>query len=119
MLYLPSALAKHDGGSIFQTCRPSEVQRVVKEMAKSVQLSLLSCLFVEIVSPAKVLSLAFQREDIDPVYSISQLEKAKRHLQRLERKHVEDLPTVKRFLDKVVLVNGEHQYQNVVLYMTS
>lgn len=29
---------------------------------------------------------------------------------------MEDLPTVKRFLDKVALVDGEHQYQNVVLY---
>lgn len=29
---------------------------------------------------------------------------------------MEDLPAVKRFLDKVALVNGEHQYQNVVLY---
>ena len=62
---------------------------------------LLSCLFVEILSPTKSLSLAFQSEDID------KLEIAKQQLHRLERKDYEDLSTVKQFLDKVVLVNGK------------
>ena len=83
---------------------------------RNARLPILSCLFVEILSPTKSLSLAFQSEDIDPVDSISQLEKAKRQLHRLERKDYEDLPTVKRFLDKVVLVSGKYEYQNVLLH---
>ena len=83
---------------------------------RNARLPISSCLFVEILSPTKSLSLAFQSEDINPVYSISQLEKAKRQLHRLERKDYEDLPTVKRFLDKVVLVSGKYEYQNVLLH---
>ena len=65
------------------------------------RIPLLACLFVEILSLTKLLSLAFQDNNIDTVSSIQRLETAKKQLARLERKNFEDLPTVKRFLDKV------------------
>ena len=72
-------------------------------------------LFVEILSLAKVLSFAFQDNDIDTVSSIQRLETAKKQLACLERKNFEDLPTVKRFLDKVEERDGKFFYQYVVL----
>ena len=79
------------------------------------RIPLLSCLFIEVLSPAKALSLAFQEENIDTVSSISRIEAAKKQLKRLERKDACDLPTVKRFLDKVTNENGEYLYQDVCL----
>ncbi|XP_028409251.1 uncharacterized protein LOC114531839 [Dendronephthya gigantea] len=79
------------------------------------RIPLLACLFIEILSPAKVLSLAFQDEDIDTVASLSRLEKAKKQFIRIKKKEFEDLPTVSRFLDKVEESNEAFLYQNVVL----
>ena len=79
------------------------------------RIPLLACLFIEILSPAKVLSLAFQDEDIDTVSSLSRLETAKKQFIRIEKKEFEDLPTVSRFLDKVEESNEAFSYQNVVL----
>ena len=80
------------------------------------RIPLLACLFVEILSPAKALSLAFQGEEIDTVSSISYIETAKKQLQQLERKNLEELPTVKRFLEKVKEeADGKFTYQNVTL----
>ena len=76
---------------------------------------LLACLFLEILSPAKTLSLAFQGEEIDTMKSISCIETAKNQLERLERKNFEDLPTVNRFLEKVKEADGKYSYQNVDL----
>ena len=47
------------------------------------RISLLAHLFVEILSLAKVLSFAFQDNDIDTVSSIQRLETAKKQLARL------------------------------------
>ena len=68
---------------------------------------LLACLFVEILSPVKELSLAFQDNEIDTVSSIQRLETAKKQLERLAQKDLEDLPTVKRFLNKCEERNGK------------
>lgn len=76
------------------------------------RIPLLACLFVEILSPAKVLSLAFQDNNIDTVSSIQRLETAKKQLARLERKNLEDL-------DKVEKRDGKFFYQNVALCPTS
>lgn len=62
-----------------------------------------------------MLSLAFQDDEIDTVSSIQRLETAKKQLERLERKNFEDLPAVRRFLDKVEEKDGKFYYQNVVL----
>ena len=75
----------------------------------------MACLFVEILSPAKALSLAFQGEEIDTVKSISCIETAKNQLECLERKNFEVLPTVNCFLEKVKEVGGKYSYQNVDL----
>ena len=79
------------------------------------RIPLLACLFIEILSPAKVLSLAFQDEDMDTVSSLSRLETAKKQFMHIEKKEFEDLPTVSRFLDKVEESNEAFSYQNVVL----
>ncbi|CAB4031533.1 zinc finger 862-like [Paramuricea clavata] len=79
------------------------------------RIPLLACLFIEILSPGKVLSLAFQDEDIDTVSSLLRLETAKKQFMRIEKKEFEDLPTVSRFLDKVEESNEAFSYQNVVL----
>jgi hypothetical protein len=50
------------------------------------RIPLLACFFIEILSPAKVLSLAFQDEDIDTVSSLSQLETAKKQFIHIEKK---------------------------------
>lgn len=42
------------------------------------RIPLLACLFLEILSPAKMLSLAFQENDINPVSTIQHLETAKK-----------------------------------------
>ena len=47
---------------------------------------LLACLFLDILSPAKMLSLAFQENVINPVSTIQRLETAKKQLDRLEGK---------------------------------
>lgn len=82
---------------------------------KQARIPLLACLFIELLSPAKVLSLAFQGEEIDTVASISHIETAKKQLQHLKRKNFEDLPTVKRFLEKVKEAEGTFSYQNITL----
>ena len=46
---------------------------------------------------------------------IQHLETAKKQLARLEWKNFEDLPTVKRFLDKIEERDGKFFYQNVAL----
>lgn len=79
------------------------------------QIPLLVCLFVEILNPAKALSLAFQGEEVDTVNSISCIETAKKQLQRLERKNFKYLPTMERFLQRVEEAGGEFSYQNVTL----
>ena len=79
------------------------------------RIPLTASLFIELLSPAKALSLAFQEDEIDIIATISCIETAKQQLERLERKDVEDLPTVKRFLEKVQECDGQYCYQNVTL----
>lgn len=79
------------------------------------RIPLLACLFLEILSPAKMLSLAFQENDINPVSTIQRLEMAKKQLDRLEGKKFDEFPTVQRFLDRVKENDGNFLYQNVTL----
>ena len=80
------------------------------------RIPLLASLFIEILSPAKLMSLAFQKAEIDNVSTISHIEKSKRQLERLLKKPFEELPTVKRLLSKIDMVGGDYCYQNVVLH---
>ena len=80
------------------------------------RIPLLSALLIELLAPAKILSLAFQDEEIDIVSSITRIDKAKKQLERLEKRTFEELPTVKRLLDKVEFATGQYTYQNVQLH---
>ena len=62
---------------------------------------LVTCLFIEVLSPSKVLSLAFQEEDTDIVSVVVAIEKTKKQLKRLANKSFEELPMVKSFWAKL------------------
>lgn len=74
------------------------------------RIAILACLFIELLSPAKALSLAFQGEEIDIVSSVDHIKTAKKKLKRLERRDLQDLPTIQRFLGKVKENDGQFQY---------
>ena len=77
---------------------------------------LLACVSVEVLTPAGILSKAFQSDDIDVVTTNSLLSKCKLQLQRMEWKPFEELPTVHCFLKKVkVDDDGKSKFQDVVL----
>ena len=76
---------------------------------------LLTCLFIEVLSPSKVSSLAFQEEDTD-ISVVAAIEKTKKQLKRLlADKCFEELPMVKSFLGKNVSSEEGHQYEDVFL----
>lgn len=77
---------------------------------------MLSGLLIELLAPAKILSLAFQDEEIDIVSSITRIDKAKKQLERIERRKFEELQSVERLLDKVEFATGQYTYQNVQLH---
>ena len=83
--------------------------------SQQARIAILACLFIELLSPAKALSLAFQGEEIDIVSSVDHIQTAKEQLKRLERRDLQDLPTIQRFLGKVKEYDGQVQYQNVTL----
>ena len=63
-----------------------------------------------------MLSLAFQKEDTDIVTVVAAIAKSKEQMEWLGGKDFEDLPKVKRFLDKIELNDGHHLYEDVVLH---
>lgn len=97
--------------------KPSDRQKFKGWLRKwqNARIPLLCCLFVEILSPAKFLSLAFQDEKIDIVSSVSRVENAYSQLKRIEKKEMEELPTVKRFLQKVEKVGDNFFLEDVIL----
>ena len=77
---------------------------------------LLTCLFIEVLSPSKVLSLAFPEEDTDIVSVVAAIEKTKKQLKRLADKSFEEMPMVKSFLaGKIVSSEDGHQYEDIFL----
>ena len=75
----------------------------------------LAALFIEILSPDKALSLAFQKEDTDIVTVVAAIADSKKQMKWLGGNDFENLPTVKRFLDKIELNDGHQLYEDVVL----
>ena len=73
------------------------------------RIPILVCLFIELLSPAKVLSLAFQSDEIDIVSSVAHIQSAKKQLECLHRIDLHDL------LEKIQENDGQFQYQNVTL----
>ena len=79
-------------------------------------ISILACVSVEVLAPAKTLFKAFQSEDVDVVQVESLLKGCETHLSRVQRKLFNQLPTVKRFLENVKeQKNGSFTYQDVKL----
>ena len=76
---------------------------------------MLACLFIELLGPAKASSLRFQGDEINIVSSVLHIQTAKRQLERLQWKDLQDLPTIKRFLERVQENDGQFQYQNVTM----
>ena len=58
------------------------------------RIPLLIALFLEILTPAKLLSKSYQSEEIDVVASIDLIKKVKSQLSHLENRTFENLPTV-------------------------
>ena len=82
---------------------------------KTSRMPILMSMFLDILQPAKFLSLAFQDDEIDPVKSSQALQDAQSHLSKLERKSFQNLPHVKFFLSKVKSNDeGQHEYQDVI-----
>ena len=79
---------------------------------KTSRMPILMSMFLDILQPAKFLSLAFQDDEIDTVKSSQALQDAQSHLSKLERKSFQNLPHVKFFLSKVKSNDeGQHEYQ--------
>ena len=64
---------------------------------KDAKTPLYLALFIELLSPVRLLSLAFQNEEVDIVNTASNIEKTKRFLKKIRDTTVFDLPKVKSF----------------------
>lgn len=69
-----------------------------------------SALLIELMAPTKILSLAFQDKQIDIVFSVTRIGKAKEQLERLEKRKFKELPIVERLLDKVKYATARMLY---------
>ena len=79
---------------------------------KSARYPILLCLFIEILSPVKVLSLAFQKEDVDIVNVVNANNQTKKQLNRLMEKDFLEYPTFQRFEGKVKKIEGDYFYED-------
>ena len=61
------------------------------------------------------MSLAFQKAGTDVVSVVAAIEKTKKQILKLGDKSFNELPTVKRFLDKIELIDRHYKYENVEL----
>ena len=75
----------------------------------------MSFLVIEILNPAKVLSLVFQKDDTDIVSVVAAFEKTKNQSNRLTEKNVEELPMIKHLLRKDMLTKHSHEYEGANL----
>ena len=62
---------------------------------------LMTCLSLEVLQPAKLLSKTFQNENVGMVDVITYITQMKKQLKRIERKDFQSLPTVHHFLNNV------------------
>ena len=73
-------------------------------------------LFIELLSPLRVLSLAFQDEEVDIVNTAANIKKTKRMLKRLKATLTFNLPKVKSFIDEIKEnEDGDKTFQGVKL----
>ena len=79
------------------------------------RIPILACVAIELLAPAKILSKTSQSEDVYLVSAASLHKQAKKGLERIRKREFEQLPTVKRFLDRVKENNREYSFQDVKL----
>ena len=73
-------------------------------------------LFIELLCPIRVLSLAFQDTEVDIVNTAANIRKTKRMQRRLKATPCSALPNVKSFMDQIdENEDGEKLFQNVKL----
>ena len=68
---------------------------------KQAKTPLYLALFIELLSPLRVLSLAFHDEEVDIVNTAANIKKTKRMLKRLKDTPIFNLPKVKSFIDEI------------------
>ena len=70
-------------------------------------------LFIDVLSPAAILSKAFQDNVIDSVGTIHNVKRSKQSLDQLMSKAFEDLPSVKHVFNKLVTTETTRIYQGI------
>ena len=63
--------------------------------------------YIELLSPAKAMSLAFQKADTDILSDVAVFEKTKKQILKLGDRSFNELPTVKRFLEKIEIIDRQ------------
>ena len=71
--------------------------------------------FIDLLTIPSILSLSFQKEDVNPVESVKAFDRASERLELFIKKDFEKLPNVRDFLSKVKEDDGEYSYQGVKL----
>ena len=94
----------------------SKLKGYLKEW-KTTKMLLHLCFYVDILSPLKKLSLVLQKEETDTVEAASSLQKAKRDLDRLCRRNVEEFPHIVALKSKLIGLgdDGKFTYQSIEL----
>ena len=83
---------------------------------KQAKTPLYPALFIELLSPLRVLSLAFHDEEVDIVNTAANIKKTKRMLKRLKDTPIFNLPKVKSFIDEIKEnEDGDKTFQGVEL----
>jgi hypothetical protein len=89
--------------SVDNTCKAKDRARFTGYLRKwkHARYPVLLCLFIELLSPVKLLSLAFQKEDVDIVNVVSSIEKTNKQLDKLFDREFTQYPTFIRFKSKL------------------
>ena len=75
---------------------------------------MLACVSVEMLAPARILFKAFQSEDVAVIQVESLLKGCKTQLSRVQQKPLDQLTTVKRFLENIKeQEDGSFTYQDI------
>ena len=97
-----------------KTCKPKDRQTFKGWLTKwsYARILLLCSLFLEILKPAKILWLCFQKEEIDIAYVVNMINRAKKQFKLISNKSFEELPMIKWFIEKA----QRSEEENVTIY---
>ena len=97
-----------------KTYKPKERQTFKGWLTKwsYARIPLLCSLFLEILKPAKILSLCFQKEEVHIIYVVDMINWAKKQFKLISNKSFKELPMVKRFIEKA----QQSEEENVTIY---